>query len=242
MSISMVVVTVVILLLLFGAGQRVLDKMKMSDTWALIIMIALAVGLMIPPINIGAYFTFSIGGFLIPFAICIYLLIRTGWSWDLFRAVIGTLGTAGIILLLDYILPSETPESIVVDNVLLYGLVAGIVAYVLGRSRRNAFICSVLGITLASVAQFLINLLGFNVLQKISLGAGGAFDAIVISTLIAVGLAELIGKTAEKMVEKKEKKFNMATGEFSEEKENQVEKEEKNINDKKETTEENSEE
>ena len=216
MSFSLVVISILIIALICGAGQRVLDKMRMSDKWALVILVGIAVGIVLPPISIGKYFTFSIGGFLIPLAVCIYLLIRTGLSMDLLRAFFGSLVTAGLILLIQYLMPSKTPEDIVIDNTWLYGLVAGVVAYVLGRSRRNAFICSVMGIFLASLIQFLINA-GLGVMTPLRLGLAGAFDTVILSTLIAVGLSEAMGETIEAVVGKTPAKvFDFESGEFVE--------------------------
>ena len=216
MSFSLVIISILIVALIFGAGQRVLDKMRMNDKWALGILIAIAVGIVIPPISIGKYFIFSIGGFLIPFGVCIYLMIATGFSKDLLRAFIGSFVTAGLILLIQYLMPSKTPEDIVIDNTWLYGLVAGFVAYVLGRSRRNALICSILGLFLASVIQFLINM-GMGVMTPLKLGLGGALDTIVLSTLIAVALSEAMGKSVEAVVGKSPAKvFDFESGEFVE--------------------------
>ena len=144
MQLSIWVITALILLIMFGAGQRILDKLRLSDRWAIAILVAIVIGIIIPPIRIGSMFSFSIGGFLIPFGLCVYLLIRAGWSMDLVRAFSGTILTACVILLLEIFLPSETPENIIIDNTFLYGIVAGLIAYFLGRSRRNAFVCSVL--------------------------------------------------------------------------------------------------
>lgn len=215
MQLSIWIVTALIILIMFGAGQRILDRLRLSDKWALIILVAIVIGLIIPPIKIGSMFSFSIGGFLIPFGLCVYLLIRAGWSIDLVRAICGSILTAAIILLLEIFLPSATPEAIVIDNIYLYGVVAGLVAYVLGRSRRNAFVCSVFGITLSSLAIFIYNL-SMNAMTPLNLGSGGAFDSIILSVLIAVGLAELVGKTAEIVVGKEEKVFNYEAGEFIE--------------------------
>lgn len=230
MQISVWIVTALILLIMFGAGQRILDRLRLSDKWALFILIAIAIGLIIPPIKIGSMFSFSIGGFLIPFGLCVYLLVKTGWSMDLVRAFTGTILTTAIILLLNIFLPSESPEDIIIDNTFLYGIVAGVVAYVLGRSRRNAFICSVFGITLSSVAVFIFNLTQ-GVRTPLSLGVGGAFDSIVLSVLIAVGLCELIGKTAEIVVGKDEKVYSYEAGEFVELEEIYPSHEEKRITD-----------
>lgn len=229
MSLGLIVLTVLILLLMFGAGQRILDRMKLSDKWALVVMVAIVIGILIPPIAIGPYFKFSIGGFLIPFGICVYLIVRAGWSFDLLRSFLGIILTTAAIVGLNYLLPSETPQDIVVPNTLVYGAVAGLIAYFLGRSRRNAFICSVIGVSLASVVEYLISVIFFSTKTQIALGVAGAFDTIVLSTLIAVGLAELIGKTAEAIVGKEKKTYNLKTGEFVKDKKSKTAKSSKNI-------------
>lgn len=231
MQISVWIVTALIILLMFGAGQRILDRLRLSDRIALLILIAIAVGLIIPPIQIGKVFSFSIGGFLIPFGVCVYLLIKAGWSMDIVRAFVGTILTAGAITILNIILPSRSPEDIIIDNTFLYGVVAGVIAYVLGRSRRNAFVCSVLGVTLSSVAIFVYNLL-MGIETKLALGVGGVFDSIILSILISVGLCELIGKTAEVVAGKTEKAYNYEAGEFVELEEIYPSHEEKQITDK----------
>ena len=73
MSVSLTIISVIILLVMFGAGQRILDGLRLSDKEALIILILICIGLIVPPIWIGEYFCFSIGGFLIPFVL--YLVI-----------------------------------------------------------------------------------------------------------------------------------------------------------------------
>ena len=73
------------------------------------------------------------------------MLFSAGKSRDLVRAIVGTLLVAGIIYGLEWLMPSTSAEDIVIEPMYVYGVVAGIVAYALGRSRRNAFICSVFG-------------------------------------------------------------------------------------------------
>ena len=215
MSTGYIILLVLILLIMFGAGQRVLDRMRMNDTWALIVMTAIAIGLAIPTIRIGRNFEFNIGGFLIPFGVCIYLLIRVGISWDLFRAILGTVVTAGIILGLEYLLPAS-PENFLLDYMFIYGIVAGLVAYLLGRSRRNALICSILGVTLARVVQFIINICTGIKSTVLSLGSAGTFDSMIIAVLFAVALSELLGEGLEKLKKgkKTKDKYDFENGRF----------------------------
>ena len=217
MSVSLVILSILILLVMFGAGQKILDSLRLNDKWALGILIAICIGLVIPPIWIGPYFCFSIGGFLIPFALVIYLLISCGWSRDMLRAFIGTVIVAAIIYGLEWILPAD-PEAMIIDNTYIYGLVAGIVAYALGRSRRNAFVCALLGLTLAQLIQWIVNS-ATNVPTILGLGVGGAFGAYIVSIVISVAVSEFIGRCFEAAtLNKEEKEFNFKTHTYDSEK------------------------
>ena len=214
MSVSLTIISIIILLIMFGVGQRILDSLRLNDKEALIILVLICIGLIIPPIWIGEYFCFSIGGFLIPLGLSIYMLISCGWSRDLVRSLIGTILVAGIIYLLEWLLPAD-PESMIIDNTYIYGVVAGIVAYALGRSRRNAFISCLFGITLAQFIQWIINFVK-NTPSILGLGIGGAFGTYVVAIIISVALAEFLGRCFESaQIKKENKKFNFKTHSYS---------------------------
>ena len=209
MSVSLIIVSILILLVMFGAGQKILDNMRLTDKTALIILVAICIGLVIPPIWIGEYFCFSIGGFLIPLAVAIYLLLACGKN-DLIRCIVGTILVAGIIYALEWILPAD-PEEVVIDNMYLYGIVAGLVAYFLGKSRRNAFISCLFGITFAELIQWLINMSN-DPKSILGLGVGGAFSTYIVSIIISVALCEFIGRCVEAATPKREEKvYNFTT-------------------------------
>lgn len=221
MSVSLWIVLIVILLVMFGVGQRILDELRLSDKSALIILVAICIGIIIPPIWIGEYFCFSIGGFLIPLALSIYLLISCG-KRDVVRTIIGTILVAGIIYGLEWILPAD-PEEMIIDNMYIYGVVAGIVAYVLGRSRRNAFVSCLFGITLAELVQWIINLCT-NKKSILGLGVGGAFSTYIVAIIISVAVSEFIGRCVESATLNKEKKvYNYKTHTYDSEKNGKLE-------------------
>ena len=221
MSVSLWIISIVILLVMFGVGQRILDDLRLSDKSALLILISICVGLVIPPIWIGEYFCFSIGGFLIPLALSIYLLISCG-ARDLIRVVIGTLLVAGIIYGLEWILPAD-PEEVIIDNMYIYGIVSGIVAYILGRSRRNAFVSCLFGITLAELIQWIINIFTNNK-SILGLGVGGAFSTYVVAIIISVAISEFLGRCFESASGGKEKKvYNYKTHTYDSEKNGKLE-------------------
>ena len=220
MSVSLWLIWIVILLVMFGVGQRILDDLRLSDKWALVILIAICVGLIIPPIWIGKYFCFSIGGFLIPLSLSIYLLISCG-KRDLFRTLLATVLIAGIIYGLEWILPAD-PEEVLIDNMYIYGIVSGMVAYCLGRSRRNAFISCLFGVTLAEFVQWLINLFT-GVKSILGLGVGGAFSTYIVAIIISVAVSEFLGRAFESACGNKEKKvYNFKTHTYDSEKNGKI--------------------
>lgn len=193
----MILLTAAAILVFFGAAQRVLDKLYLSDRTALLLIALMFFGTLIPDIVVGSV-SVSIGGAVIPAAICVYLLFRAGTAKERIRAILGSLLTGGIIYAFSALMPDE-PETIIIDPLYLCGIVGGLIAYMLGRSRRGAFICGVLGVLIADAAVAVVNRMN-GIQQRLVLGGGGIFDTVVISGLLGVLLAELMGELIERFV------------------------------------------
>lgn len=196
MSFGMIALSVLSLLTLFGLGQRVLDRLHLSDRAALFAMAAIFVGGLLPPIPIGRV-QLGVGGFLVPAALCVWTLAKAGSGMERVRALAGALITGAAVWVILLLMPAE-PEKIVVDPLYVGGIVAGLVAWLLGRSRRAAFVCAVLGVLLSDVASA-VQALAAGADAPVRLGTGGALDAVVISAILAVLVAELAGEAAERL-------------------------------------------
>lgn len=192
----MIVLLIVGLLVLFGVGQRVLDKMRLTDKQAIVLIIAMIVGGFVPNIPLGGNVSVNLGGAVIPILVGLYLWFTAGTAKERVRSLVATAITGVAIYFLMHWLPDE-PETMWIDPNYAYGIAAGIVAYIFGRSRRGAFIAGVLGMAAADIAQAIVNRMN-GIDQRLVLGGAGAFDAIVFSGLIAVLLAELIGEIVER--------------------------------------------
>ena len=196
MSVGMILLTATAILVFFGAAQRVLDKLYLSDRMALVLIAIMFFGTLLPNLVFGSV-SISLGGAVIPVGICLYLLIKADTGKERLRAFMGSVLTAAIIYAASSFMPDE-PESILIDPMYLYGIVGGLVAYFLGRSRRAAFICGVLGVLWADIAVDVVNRLN-GIQQPLVLGGAGVFDAMIISGLIGVVLAELTGEILERI-------------------------------------------
>ena len=197
MTIGMILLIVVAILILLGVGQRVLDRLRLNDKLALL-FIALIIGLgFVPDIRVTDVFAFNLGGAVVPLALCIYLFIKADTAWERWRSILASVITGVAIFAIGWFAPDE-PETITVDPIILYGLAAGVIAYIFGRSRRCAFIAGVVGMMLSDTANA-IYVWSKGVAQDFVLGGAGAMDGIVIAGLVGVLLAELLGEIIERM-------------------------------------------
>jgi len=197
MPLSYVLLSIVGLVVLFGFAHRVLDRMKMTDTWAFLIIIGMIIGTLIPNIPITKTVSINIGGAVIPIAVCVYLFLKAENTKERVNAVVVSIVAGIAVFITGKILPAE-PEAMIIEPNYVYGIVGGLIAYLFSRSRRSAFIGGVMGIILANVMQAIFNYITAT-RGTISIGGAGFFDSVVISMIIAVFLSEIIGETREKI-------------------------------------------
>lgn len=165
--------------------------MRLSDRAALIIIALMLAGTWLPDISLGMV-RLNIGGTLIPLGLTVYLLGTADTLREQVRGGLAILATAAALLILDAVMPQE-PGAMFIDPLYTYGLAAGVIGYLAGRSRRSAFIGGIMGVLLADIVV---------VFQQIPLGnptriGGGVFDSALIAGVIAVGFAEIFGEARE---------------------------------------------
>ena len=172
MTLGSILLSGTAILVLLGVGQRVLDRMHLTDRAALVIIAAMFVGGLLPDIDFGLV-RINVGGAVIPLGVCLYLLLRAE-NDERVRAVMGAVVTGGIVYLLGRIMPDE-PEKIFIDPVYLCGIVGGLSGFVFGHSRRGAFISGVAGVLLADVINAIV-VWSSGISQTLRLGGAGIFD------------------------------------------------------------------
>ena len=197
MSIGMILLIILSALILAGAMERVLDRMALTDRQALAIAAAIFIGGWLPEIDLGRV-TLNIGGAVIPLIVCVYLLVHAGTGKERIRAIVASCLTAAAIFAISLILPADPVSMPMLDPMILYGIAGGLIAWLLGRSRRSAFVAGVLGVTLADlITGASLWLRGVD--QTIHLGGAGALDAVVLAGVIGVLCCELFGEIMERM-------------------------------------------
>ena len=197
MTVGLILLIVTGLLIAFGAGQRALDRLRLTDAQAYVFIALIIVLGFVPEIPLGRV-SVNLGGCLLPLGLSVYLFVKADSAWERWRSIIAAVVTGAAVWALMRFLPDE-PETMPVEPNWLYGIAAAVTAYVLGRSRRCAFIGGVTGVLLAQTASVIpVWLQGVD--QTLVLGGAGAFDAVVVAGFLGVMLAEIVGEITERIV------------------------------------------
>lgn len=191
LSTGIFLLTGVILLIYLGLLQGILHRMYLSPRGATFIIIAMIIGSYLPPIPINRGLMVNIGGMLIPLALVVYILIKSHSTVEQVRTVVVSLLVAIIIYATDRVLPVEPGFlGYDIDPIFLPGIVAALLAYLFGRSRRAAFCGAILGVLFVDLFTVRVNRV---------LGGAGLFDVLVLSGIVAVLLTEGFGELLERI-------------------------------------------
>ena len=196
MTLGMILLVALTLLILFGVLERVLDRMALTDRQAIGCIAAIFIGGWLPNLTLGMV-SINIGGALVPFLVCVYLFFHAGTGKEKLRSLAASALTAAAVYAISVFFPAD-PVTMPFDPMILYGISGGAIAWLLGRSRRSAFVAGVLGVILSDVIVGIINWRS-GISQTLNLGGAGALDAVVLSGVTAVLLCELVGEIMERI-------------------------------------------
>lgn len=198
MPVGQIVLVVAIVLVFFGVAHRVLDRMRLTDRQALLFLMAMLLG---SPFNLHLVrrpeLVINIGGGVLPLTLALYLIITADTAVEKARAVSASAVTALFLGFLYKVLPSEPTEMVWLDPTYMFAIMAGLVAYLAGRSRRAAFVAGVLGFVLLDIWHYTVVLTQGLTRTRTWIGGAGVFDSTVIAGVLAVLVAEIVGESRE---------------------------------------------
>lgn len=206
MIIGIMLLLLISLLIYFGILQRVLDNLYLNDRQALAIIFFMILGSFINlTVSTNPLIKVNLGGIVIPVALAIYVFLKADQRAEKIRTIFASLLTGATIYVYATFLNDFTlPSNDFIDSSIFYAIIAGVFAYMFGRSRRGAFL-SALGGLLIYNGLVLIKTLQLNQPTEISLGGAGIFDSFVISSFLALAFTEFYGEVLERLFGKTQK-------------------------------------
>jgi uncharacterized membrane protein len=190
-----ILLTILVVMILFGLAERVLERMRISQRTALLLTAGMLLGSLVR-IPLGPNLSINLGGGLIPVSVCLWLISTADETVERVRAVASAVLAAAAVGAVARWFPAGEPTELnlfYLDASYLYALSAAAVAYLSGRSRRAAFCGGVLGVLLGDLAHTRFLADG----AATYIGGGGLLDTAVVAGVLAVFLVELVGETRE---------------------------------------------
>lgn len=193
---GILLLVVISILIFLGLAHQVLDRLYLSDRGGLLVIAVMIVGSFIDiPIWINPKVSLNIGGALVPLALSIYVLIKAGSGKEWIRSLIGIVVTVGVLYGVSRLYRFDTKTGFI-EPQYLWAILSAVIAYVIGRSRRLAFIIATVGLIAMDIVR-IFEVARLGIAAPVMIGGAGAFDTIVVASVLAVLLAELIGESRE---------------------------------------------
>jgi len=127
MPAGVILLLVIAILIYFGLLQRVLDRMRLTDSMAIIFIGLMVVGSFLPNIPLGRGLSVNIGGGIVPVVLAIYLIVTADSNQERIRAIIASIITGVAIYVAGKVLPAE-PGTMFIDPIIAFAILAGIIA------------------------------------------------------------------------------------------------------------------
>ncbi|MGE5582630.1 MAG: DUF1614 domain-containing protein [Bacillota bacterium] len=191
---GVILLIAVSVLIFFGLAHQVLDRLYLSDRGGLLFIVAMIAGSFIDiPVWRNPTVTLNIGGAVLPLILAFYVLFKAGSTKEWVRSLIGIALTVAVLYGVNKLYRFDTTQGLI-EPQYLWAIIAGVIAYIAGRSRRLAFVIATLGVLAMDIVH-IFEVRTLNVPTKI--GGGGAFDTLVIAGVLGLLLAEIIGESRE---------------------------------------------
>ncbi len=197
MNFGVVFLLVIAVIIYFGFAQRALDRLRLNDRAALLFLAAMIIGTYLPDIPLGGNISINLGGGVIPIVLAVYLWSKCDRP-EINRSVAAVIITSAVVYATMKIMPLEPTYNFFIDPLYIIAIISGLVAYASGRTRRGSFIAGSMAIVINDLAALVENTFT-GAVSSVAIGGAGVFDAVVISGFVALGLAEFVGETVERV-------------------------------------------
>ena len=190
MAIGLVVLGVLALFIFFGVTNKLFERAGIANWVAFLVALVLGLSVLVPDVRFGNNFSMSVSGFVVPLAITALLLIIAASSRRLLLSVYSIAIVAAAVTVIRLTVRPST-DVLAISGGIVTGIVAGILAYCVGRSYLATVAGAMGGILLGdALANGLYN--AYSGQTAVRLGGMGIFDAIVIGSVFALIFAAAV--------------------------------------------------
>lgn len=190
MTMGLILLGVMSLAVMFGFAKSSYKNTGLKDWLLYFIIIAFAVGIIVPVIRFSNMMSMSVGGFILPVLAMLALFVILIRTSDVMRGIASMLIVAAITFGLLLIMPSATTGQ-TVFSALLMGVVIGTFAFIVARSRTGAVFGIMGGAALGDLIFCLVDYYAISG-GAFTLGSSLVYNTLFFAVIISACLAEIM--------------------------------------------------
>lgn len=199
MTMGLILLGVMMLGLFFSFGRSAFKGLGLSAWGAFLVVLAYAIGIIVPAIRFSDVFSMNVGGFIMPvigmFALLAILVKKNAVLRGVAAMLAVTAATTGLLL----VMPVNN-MGMQVLTAFTIGLIGGALAFIIGRTRSASVFGILGGIALGDLIFCLIDYYAVTG-AAFTLGRSVVYNSIFVAVIFALCLAEIAIRAGRAMGE-----------------------------------------
>ena len=188
MTMGLILLAVMAIVLMFPFGRNAFRGLGLAQWAGFLVIIAFAIGIIVPNIRLSEMTRVSVGGFILPIIASIVLAVMLARNNALLRGIVAMLAVVALTTGLLLVMPTRTMGLRVLTSIVI-GIIAGAVGFIIGRTRSASVFSVLSGVAVGNLIYSLIDYF-FISGSTVILGSSVVYNAIFVSVLFALVVAE----------------------------------------------------
>lgn len=194
------ILAVVLVMMFFGFGERLLRGTGVPYWLAFIISVAFIAAFFIPEIKVGKVIV-NAAGFILPFLVSVLFSAMIGFKLPLVRALL-SMAAVGASVFAVRMLCMNLKENSVTVATLVSGFLSGLIGYFISGKARGMIASVMGGVVIGDFVFALIDYYVYNA-DAIYLGLRGSYNTVIIGSVLGLLISGLLSAVIRTLNAKK---------------------------------------
>lgn len=208
MTMGLIILGIFAIALFFEFGRKAFEGLGLAPWGAFLVLLAFAIGIIVPVIPLGGNNGMSVGGFIMPMLAMFALLYVVIRSKKVFRGFSAMLAVIAITTALLFVMPTDGMGWQILTSFAI-GVISGCVAYLVTMDRAASVFAITGGVAFGDLIYCLIDRFAMDGVP-FTLGSSTVYNAIFVAAFVALAIAETaiyVSKSGRGKVDKRAANF-----------------------------------
>ncbi|MBQ8882812.1 MAG: hypothetical protein IJY70_05450 [Clostridia bacterium] len=196
MTMGLILLGIMAITLFFNFGRRAFSALNTTTTIAFAVLVAFAIGIIVPAITPNDTFYLSVGGFIMPIILSLVLFVSVVKRQNAGVALVSMLAAVAVTTLILLFMPTTNTLLQVLCS-LEIGIIAGAVSYFIAKRPLESVFALTSGVCVGNLIYSFIDYFARGA-QVFSLGNPIVYNALFVSVLFVLCVDQvmaIMGKT-----------------------------------------------